>query len=387
MTPVNFGSTTNYSFANGVATTTVGQNGVMQIFKSGTFTINVTSGDAPPVVSNPGGDLGVGYLVVDVANSPSQSIDLNLASPQTNGVQFVNTNMITITDQYQNLVGIDPTTRPIVLTTALNGVIQIASSGNDNTLDEADDFNIGITGRTNLTLLGMTYIGTVGTGRFTATVSSPQGGFLTDSATVTINPGAPSKLVILGKTGNNAPTSDLSVAASTPVSLEIRSFDVGDNPASNFNGSLPLIFNSGGNPATGSIRDSGNNSVTIGLSTSINFVAGVATVQPNSSNGRLVISSTGTYFIMADGGGATTALGDALVLDVGVVSGTSNPTVEEPETPAIKEPETPVIEEPNKLFMPSLQGNNSGQGVGSDSAPEAVPVEESGRIFLPTASK
>ena len=309
-----FGTDTRLNFVAGVATTIAGNNGVMTVYKTGSFRIDVQEKNTL-LSSSPGGT-GVGYLDIVVANSPNQTISLSVTSPQTNGVPFVGTNAITLTDQYQNPVSIDAGVRPVVLTTSLNGIIGLSGSGNDNILDETNDFTVA-TGEANLTALGLTYTGTVGSGRITATVASPLGGFISSGANLTVNPGAPKTLSIKGIVGTSAPASDVTVAAGTPISMAIQALDVGGNVAANFTGALSLIFSSGGAPATGSIRDSANATITLGLTTTINFVSGVSSVQPNGSNGRLFITSLGTYPITGAGSGVTTPLPNALVLNVG----------------------------------------------------------------------
>jgi hypothetical protein len=347
--PVNFGSTTSIAFSAGVATPAVGKNGVLTVYKTGSFTINAleTTSD-PDVSSNPGGDTGVGYLAVNVSNSPNQTIQMSLTSPQINGAAFTGSNVITLTDAYLNPVVIDAATRPVVLTTSLNGGISLTASGDDNTLNETDDF--AAAGQANLTSLGMIYTGVVGTGRITATVASPLGGFISSGASVTIDPGAPKTLTIQGKTGTNAPVSDMTVVAGTPISLQMRAFDVGNNLTTNFTGALALTFNSGGTSATGSIRDSGNTTVTLGTPTSINFAGGVSSVAAGGANGLMVITSSGNYLITAAGDGVTTPLSNALTLQVNLTVTGANDGIVEPEQ-----------KNPNKLFLPSAPNNAAAQ--------------------------
>jgi hypothetical protein len=368
---VPFGTQTRINFNAGVAAASAGNNGVLTVYKTGTFRINVQEQGGTPT-SSPGGDLGVGYLDITVANSPSQNIVMTLASPQTNGVPFVGTNAITLTDAYQNPVAIDAATRPVTLTTSLNGVIGLSGSGNDNRLDETNDFTAA-TGQANLTALGLTYTGTVGSGRITATIASPLGGFISSGANVTINHGAPKTLKIQGKIGNNAPVSELTVAAGTPISLEIRSFDVGNNPTINFTGDLTLTFATGGTTATGTIRSSTNTTVTIGNATRIHLDSGVSAVQANGSNGRMVVTSTGTYFITAAGSGVTTPLENALVLTVGVgVTGSTSDEVEAPE-------QAP----PNRLFLPTIPSYTEAPVGEVGAQPPGGP----GIIYMPAAPK
>jgi len=357
----DFGESTDIHFnSTGVATTSAGTNGVLTIYKAGTFRLNVSDdGGLGVPTSSPPFDQGAGYLTVTVANSPNQSIVMTLATPQTDGLPFTGSNAITLTDTYQNPVVINAATRPVTLTTSLNGVLTLNNSGHDNVLNETDDFT-STTGQANLTLLGLVYTGTVGTGRITATVSSPAGGFISSGATVRMIPGTPKKLRILGKTGNGTPSSNVTVSAGTPISLEIRAFDAGNNATTNFTNTMALIFSAP--TASGTVRDSGNNTVTLGSSTPINFLSGVARVQSNGSNGRLVITAgSPTIIVKASSSGVSTPDANALVVNLSAnITGAEDPNAPSPGRDRLFLPLVPKEEAPHPGAVDPTQVTSSG---------------------------
>ncbi|MFL0163427.1 hypothetical protein, partial [Aquirufa salirivi] len=88
----------------------------------------------------------------------------------------------------------------ITVSTTLTGAISGLSG--TNILSSAGDFSSGVA---NLTSLGLTFTGTSGAGTFTFT---PASGTAITSSSVTVNPGAATRLVVTGSASQTAGTSN-----------------------------------------------------------------------------------------------------------------------------------------------------------------------------------
>src|SRR5439155_7795987 len=129
--------------------------------------------------------LGAGSPSVTVTAAALDHLVFVAAGSQTDGVAFSGTNTLTAKDQYENTVtSFDASTDNVTITTSLSGAVGGIHGANGHLLNQAADFT---NGGANLTGLGITYTGTVGTGTFTATSADGKTG---TSGSVTIGVGA-----------------------------------------------------------------------------------------------------------------------------------------------------------------------------------------------------
>ncbi|WP_161566850.1 beta strand repeat-containing protein, partial [Aquirufa nivalisilvae] len=245
----NFGSATNISFSNGVATAS------MVLYKAETANVVATQSS----ITTSGSD----RLSVLVAAAPFSKLVVSLTSPQTNGVAFTGTNTLTAQDAYGNTSLYNASTNPVTVTTSLTGAITGLSG--TNILSSAGDFTAGVANLSS----SLTFSGTVGTGTFTF---SPNTGTGVTSSNVTIGSGAATKFVITG-TGTQ-------VAGATQT-MTITAKDANGNTATTYTGTKALTFsgaNASPNPATApNATDNGSTSIDFGTTTNIAFSNGVAT--------------------------------------------------------------------------------------------------------------
>ncbi|MHA8056932.1 invasin domain 3-containing protein, partial [Aquirufa nivalisilvae] len=245
----NFGSATNISFSNGVATAS------MVLYKAETANVVATQSS----ITTSGSD----RLSVIVAAAPFSKLVVSLTSPQTNGVAFTGTNTLTAQDAYGNTSLYNASTNPVTVTTSLTGAITGLSG--TNILSSAGDFTAGVANLSS----SLIFSGTVGTGTFTFT---PNTGTGVTSSNVTIGSGAATKFVITG-TGTQ-------VAGATQT-MTITAKDANGNTATTYTGTKALTFsgaNASPNPATApNATDNGSTSIDFGTTTNIAFSNGVAT--------------------------------------------------------------------------------------------------------------
>ncbi|MFL0163418.1 hypothetical protein, partial [Aquirufa salirivi] len=123
------------------------------------------------------------------------------------------------------VTGFDASSNNITVSTSLSGAITGLSG--TNKLNNAGDFSSGVA---NLTSLGLTFTGTIGSGTFTFT---PATGTAITSSSVTVNPGAATKLVVTGSATQTAGTSN---------SITITAKDASGNTVTGYTGSKNLTF-------------------------------------------------------------------------------------------------------------------------------------------------
>ncbi|MHA8054290.1 hypothetical protein, partial [Aquirufa sp. OSTEICH-129A] len=153
--------------------------------KAESATISGTDGS----ISSSGAD----RLSVTVSPASFAKLAVSLTSPQINGTAFTGTNTLTAQDAYGNTVPtFNAADNNVTVSTALTGTISGLGSGGNQVLNQAGDFTSGVA---NLTSLGLKFTGTSGAGTF---VFTPASGTAATSASITINPGTATKLVVTG---------------------------------------------------------------------------------------------------------------------------------------------------------------------------------------------
>ncbi|MFL0161624.1 beta strand repeat-containing protein, partial [Aquirufa salirivi] len=213
-TDIAFGSPTILSFSLGTVSTN------MKLYKAESAIVAVTDG----TISAAGAD----RLIVTVSPSTMTKLAVSLASPQINGTAFTGTNTLTAQDVYGNTVtGFNASTNNVTVTNSLGGTVSGLGSGGTNVLNQVGDFTSGVA---NLTTDGIIYTGTSGSGTFTFT---PASGTAVTSSSVTVNPGAATKLVVTGSATQTAGTSN---------SITITAKDASGNTVTTYTGSKNLTF-------------------------------------------------------------------------------------------------------------------------------------------------
>ncbi|MFL0163406.1 hypothetical protein, partial [Aquirufa salirivi] len=211
---VSFGSATFLNFSSGSVSTN------MKLYKVESALVAVTDG----TISAAGAD----RLTVAVSAGTMTKLLVSLNSSQTNGSAFTGSNFLTAQDAYSNTVTtFAANTNNVTVTTSLTGAITGLGSGVNNVLNQAGDF---VSGVANLTSLGLTFTGTIGSGTFTFT---PASGTAVTSSSVTINAGAATKLVVTGSATQTAGTSN---------SITITAKDASGNTVTTYTGSKNLTF-------------------------------------------------------------------------------------------------------------------------------------------------
>jgi Domain of unknown function DUF11 len=235
-TAIAFGTATAITFTSGAAIVSGSNNGVMVLYKAESATISATDGS----ISSSGSD----RLSVTVSATSMNKFALSLTSPQTNGSAFTGTNTLTAQDAYGNTVtSYSAATNNVTIAanSPLTGTVSGLSGGNK--LTGAGDF---VSGVANLTTLGITYTGNANSGTFTATSASPV--YTGTSGSVTINPGAISKLVVTlpGQTytvgTGNSGTVTAQTAGTALNIVSITATDANFNTVTSYSGAKTISY-------------------------------------------------------------------------------------------------------------------------------------------------
>ncbi|MHA8056046.1 hypothetical protein VR611_08880, partial [Aquirufa nivalisilvae] len=247
-TAINFGTGTVITFTNGVASSVP-----MSLYKAESAVVAVTDGS----ISAAGAD----RLTVAVSAAAFNKLAVNLTSPQTNGTAFTGTNTLTAQDAYGNTVTtFAANTNNVTVTSTLTGAVSGLGSGVNNVLNQAGDF---VSGVANLTSLGLKFTGTSGAGTFTFT---PTSGTAAVSSSLTVNPGAATKLAIDGST---------SFTAGAGQTIAIIAQDASGNIASSYTGAKNITLSGAANSSSPSTSPTfgGTN---FGSPHNITFISGSA---------------------------------------------------------------------------------------------------------------
>ncbi|MBZ1327734.1 beta strand repeat-containing protein, partial [Aquirufa aurantiipilula] len=277
---INFGSTTNLTFTDGVATAS------MVLFKAESASVAVTDG----AISAAGAD----RLAVAVSATTFNKLAVSLTSPQINGTAFTGTNTLTAQDAYGNTVtGFDASGNNITVTTSLTGTISGLGSGVNNVINQLANFSSGVA---NLTSLGLKFTGTSGAGTFTFT---PASGTAVTSSSITVNPGEATRLVVTG-------TGTQTAGGSQTVTITAK--DANGNTVTSYAGAKSITIsgaNNSINPSTAPTFASTN----FGTVANLTFTAGVA-------SGTMILYKAESATISANDGTISSTGGDRLSVTV-----------------------------------------------------------------------
>jgi uncharacterized repeat protein (TIGR01451 family) len=304
-----FEANTTISFVGGVATASGGNNGVMKLYKIGTYVISTRQANNTYLSG------ASGSLTVTVSASPSQNLMLALPASSVNRSAFQSPSTVTLKDIFGNIVP----QRPVTITTSLPGSITIAGSNNDNVLSEAGENDFNASGVANLAVdgLGMTYAGMAGNSIFTAMTASPLGGTLVATDSVAIIPAAPVAARIQGSTTVTPSTNTLYVTSGMPISLTISLYDVDNNLATTVSSmALDFALTPSGSSPSATVTDNAGATVNVNGNATINFVGGIAN-SIGGNNGVLRIYKVGTYTLkVSNANPITTEDGEDIVITV-----------------------------------------------------------------------
>ena len=304
-TPVAFGNSTTITFVDGQATVTGSNNGVLTLYDVESAVISVTDGSIQST--------GTDRLTVGVTHGLLEKFALVLAPSQVNNAGFTGTSTLTAQDSWGNTVTSYNAAANHVLITAnsLTGSVVGLGNSDDNTLDKNGDFASGVA---DLTAMGMRYVGTIGTGSFTATSVSPSKSG--SSGSVTITPGLAQKLVMTGAG---------TTAAGVALAPTITAKDTSGNTATGYGGAKNLTYAGASSivsPLTNpTASTSAGTDVAFGSATSVTFTLGVAAAS-GANNGTLKLYKVESDTISVTDGSIATSGAGRLV--VNVTSGTLN---------------------------------------------------------------
>ena len=288
---IAFGGATAINFSAGVATVSVGKNGAMELYKSGSTNLKVSDDTL----------LTPTALIVTVAAASAARFTLSasVTSLTAGGSSNLTT---TALDTYGNVA------------TAYAGAKSLTFSGatvigtNKPTVSNSSGAAIAFGAATAITFSAGV-----------ATVSTTKNGVMklydAEEASISVSDGSISTEVPLAVTVNPAAASKLVLAATTPVTagsannLTTTAFDTYGNVATAYTGAHNLTFSGasaspGGNLPT--VSDSAGTDVAFGTATPINFSEGVASASAGK-NGVMKLYKTGATSIKATDGTFTTA--------------------------------------------------------------------------------
>jgi hypothetical protein len=291
-TAVPFGAVTAITFTNGIATVSGSNNGVMRLYLVETAIISASD----QTISSSGTD----RLTVAVTPSTLGRFAWSVISPQTSGVAFSGVNTLTAQDDWGNTLGtFDPSASPVTITTSMSGAVAGLGSGNNNVINRSTDFVAGVA---NLTALGMTYTGSIGSGTFTATGGGKSG----VSATVQIVAGNATRLVIRNALGDSV----LTLTAGGIINLRITAKDVSGNTVTTYGGAHTLTFSGADSSlspaASPSVTNTSGTATPFGVGTSISFVNGVANISGNTNGVMKLYRAQPALIAVTDGSRSST---------------------------------------------------------------------------------
>ena len=297
---INFGSTTAVTFTAGVSSS----GGSMKLYKAEAATIAVTDG----TLSAAGGD----RLAVTVNPAAATRLVVTGSSPQTAGAAQALT--ITATDQYGNAdtsyagaksltfsganSSANPVTAPTVTnnaavainfgsTTAVTFTAGVSSSGGSMKLYKAEAATIAVSDGT-LSAVG------------------------TDRLSVTVNPGAATRLIVTGSSPQTAGTAQ---------ALTITATDAYGNTDTTYAGAKSLTFsgaNSSTSPVTApTVTNNAAAAISFGSATAVTFTAGVS-----SSGGSMKLYKAEAATIAVTDGTISAAGSDRLPVTVNSAAAT-----------------------------------------------------------------
>jgi hypothetical protein len=305
-TVVNFGTATALTFSNGVATAASSKNGFLKIYKVGAANVAATEGSLTtpsPVAITVAPAATSKYVLTAASATPAAGAGDNLT--------------ITAQDAYGNLATSYAGSHSLVFSGATASV-----SGDVPTVSNSSGVDIAFGAATAIEFSAGVAVGGEGVGGSmklpksgSTAVKATEGAIITPTAvTVTVSPGAATKLVLTSST----PTP----VAAANFNLTTTAQDVFGNTATAYAGSKSVTFSGASASPSGALPTVVSSAGTVtnfGNPTALAFTAGVAAVSA-SKNGYAKLNLAGATSVSATDGTLTTSTPLALTVAVGAAS-------------------------------------------------------------------
>ena len=305
-TAVAFGSATALTFTAGVATISTTKNGVLKIYKADAA--NVTASEGSVTTPTP--------LALTV--SPAAAFKYVLAAASATPAAAATDNLtITAQDTYGNTATSHTGSHSLVFSGAT-----ASPAGNVPTVTSSAGTAIEFGSATAIEFSAGVAIGAEGIGGVmklfksgSTTVKATEGSILTPTGvTVTVSPGAATKLALTSSTATPV--------AAANFSLTTTAQDVYGNTAAAYTGSKSITFAGASASPSGALPTVVNSAGTVinfGSATALNFTAGIAAVSA-SKNGYAKLNNAGATNVTATDGTLTTPTPLPLTVAVGTAA-------------------------------------------------------------------
>jgi hypothetical protein len=305
-TAVAFGSATALTFTAGVATVNSTKNGVLKIYRAGAASVAATESSlttpAPLALTVSPGTASK-YLLSAASATPAAGASDNLT--------------VTAQDTYGNTDTSYAGSHSLVFSGA-----SASPGGNVPTVSDSSAADVAFGSATAIEFSAGVAVGGEGVGGAmklpksgSTAVKATEGSITTPTAvTVTVSPGAATKLVLTAST-------QTPVAAAN-FNLTTTAQDVYGNTATAYTGSKNITFSGASASPSGALPTVVNSAGTVvnfGSPTALTFTAGVAAVSA-SKNGYAKLNKAGATNVFATDGTLTTPAPLALTVSVGAAS-------------------------------------------------------------------
>jgi hypothetical protein len=305
-TAVAFGSATALTFSAGVATVSTTKNGVLKIFKVGSASVAASEGS----IATPS------PLALTVSPAAASKYVLGAASA-TPAAGATDNLTITAQDAYGNTDTNYDGSHSLVFSGA-----SASPGGNLPTVSNSSDTDVAFGTATAIEFSDGVAVGGAGVGGAmklpksgSTAVKATEGSITTPTAvTVTVSPGAATKLVLTSST--------LTPVAAANFNLTTTAQDVYGNTATTYTGSKSITFSGATASPSGALPTVVNKDgavVNFGSATALTFSAGVAAVAA-SKNGLAKLNKAETANVSATDGTLTTPAPLALTVSIGTAS-------------------------------------------------------------------
>lgn len=306
-TAVSFGNPTALTFASGVAAITSStRNGVLKVFNAGPASITASEGSLTTPTP----------LALTVSPAAASKFVLAAASP-TPAAGAADDLTITAQDAYGNTASGHTGSHSLVFSGA-----SASPGGNGPTVTDSSGSEIAFGAATAIEFVAGVAIAAEGDGgtmrlyKSGATgVKATEGSIVTPTAvTVTVSPGAATKLVLTSSTATPV--------AAAGFNLTTTAQDVYGNADTTYAGSKSITFSGASASPSGTqptVVNSGGTAVNFGSPTALTFASGVAAVT-SQKNGYAKLNKAGATSISATDGTLTTPTPLALTVSVGSAS-------------------------------------------------------------------
>jgi hypothetical protein len=305
-TAVAFGTATALTFTSGVATVNTTKNGVLKIYKVGAANVSASEGSVTTPTPLP--------LTVSHAAVSKYVLAAASATPAAGATDNLT---ITTQDAYGNTATSYTGSHSLVFSGA-----SASPAGNAPTVTNSSGTEVAFGTATAIAFSAGVAVGGEGIGGVmklfksgSTPVKATEGAVTTPTAaTVTVSPGAATKLALTSSTATPV--------AAANFNLTTTAQDVYGNTATTYTGSKNITFSGASASPSGALPTVVNAAGTVvnfGSPTALSFSSGVAAVSA-SKNGVAKLSKASSTSVAATDGSLTTATPLALTVAVGAAS-------------------------------------------------------------------